>query len=113
MSILRLPLLVAALLATVTIADAQQAADLRVADLVRAREVRIALFPPQFTRDPATGELKGVWADVARAFAARLGVELVLVERPTPPKMVMAPRSGSCCSPDPGHSLQSEDDDDC
>src|SRR5438105_3249521 len=88
MSILRLPLLVAALLATLTSADAQQAPDPRVADLVRVGKVRIALFPPQFTKDPATGELKGVWADVARAFAARVGVELVLVERPTPPNMV-------------------------
>jgi polar amino acid transport system substrate-binding protein len=96
MSILSLPFLVAGLLATITIADAQQAADPRVADLVRVGEVRIALFPPQFTKDPATGELKGVWADVARAFAARVGVELVLVERPTPPKMVECLKSGAC-----------------
>ena len=96
MSILRLPLLIAALLATVPIADAQQAPDPRVADLVRVGEVRIALFPPQYTKDPATGELKGVWADIARAFAARVGVELVLVEHPTPPKMVECLKSGAC-----------------
>jgi polar amino acid transport system substrate-binding protein len=92
----RVPLLIAALLATVPIADAQRASDPRVADLMRAGKVRIALFPPQYTKDPATGELKGVWADIARAFAARVGVELVLVEHPTPPKMVDCLKSGAC-----------------
>jgi polar amino acid transport system substrate-binding protein len=56
----------------------------------------MALFPPQYTKDPATGELKGIWADVARAFAARVGVELVLVEHPTPPKMVECLKAGAC-----------------
>jgi ABC-type amino acid transport substrate-binding protein len=64
--------LIAALLASVWIAGAQQAPDPRVADLVRVGKVRIALFPPQYTTDSTTGELKGVWADVARAFAAPL-----------------------------------------
>ena len=72
-----------------------QTPDPRVADLVRVGKVRIALSP-QFTKDPATGELKGVWADVARAFAARVGVELVLVEHPTPPNMVECLKSGAC-----------------
>jgi len=92
----RVPLLLAALLATVPIAGAQQAPDARVADLVRARKVRIALFPPQYTKDPTTGELRGVWADIARAFAARVGVELVFVEHPTPPKMVECLNAGAC-----------------
>jgi polar amino acid transport system substrate-binding protein len=95
-SILRVPLVIAALLATVPTADAQQARDPRVADLMHAGKVRIALFPPQYTKDPATGELKGIWADVARAFAARVGVELVLVEHPTPPKMLDCLKSGGC-----------------
>jgi ABC-type amino acid transport substrate-binding protein len=67
-------------------APAQQEADPRVADLVRAGTVRIGLFAGQYSRDPATGQPKGVWADVARAFAARVGVRLVLVEHPTPPR---------------------------
>ena len=83
-------------LAVPRIADAQQAADPRVADLVRAGKVRIALFSGQYTKDPVTGELKGVWADVARAFAARVGVQLVLVEHPTPPKMVECLKAGAC-----------------
>lgn len=96
MSLVRVPLVIAALLATVPIAGAQQTPDPRVADLVRAGKVRIALFPPQYTKDPTTGELKGVWADIARAFAARVGVELVFVEHPTPPKMVECLKAGAC-----------------
>jgi ABC-type amino acid transport substrate-binding protein len=63
------------LFAASPIAFAQRSPDPRVADLVRAGKVRIALFPPQYTKDPATGELKGIWADIARAFAARIGVD--------------------------------------
>jgi polar amino acid transport system substrate-binding protein len=78
------------------ISHAQQSADPRVADLVRVGRVRIALFSGQYVKDPATGELKGVWADVARAFAARVGVQLVLVEHPTPPEMVECLKTGLC-----------------
>jgi polar amino acid transport system substrate-binding protein len=84
------------LLAVPRIAHAQQAPDPRVADLVRAGKVRIALFSGQYTKDPVTGELKGVWAEVARALAARVGVQLVLVEHPTPPKMVECLKVGAC-----------------
>ena len=52
--------------------------------------------PGQCTKDPVTGELKGVWAEVARALAARVGVQLVLVEHPTPPKMVECLKVGAC-----------------
>src|SRR6516225_9017687 len=44
---------------TSTIVEAQQASDPRVADLVRAGKVRVALYLPQYTKDPATGELRG------------------------------------------------------
>src|SRR4029450_6019579 len=84
------------LLAVPRIAQAQQAPDPRVADLVRAGKVRIALFSGQYTKDPVTGELKGVWADVARAVGGRVGVQLVLVEHPTPPKMVECLKAGAC-----------------
>ena len=91
-----IPVTMLLLLAALHIADAQQAPDPRVADLVQAGKVRIALFPPQYTKDSVTGELKGVWADVARALATRIGVELVLVEHPTPPKMVECLKAGAC-----------------
>lgn len=79
-----------------TFAHAQQAPDPRVADLVEAGRVRIVLFPPQYTKDHATGEPKGVMADVARALAAHIGVQLVLIEHPTPPKMVKCLNAGAC-----------------
>jgi len=39
-------------------------------------------------KDPATGELRGVAVDLARALAARLGVELVPVEYPSPTRVL-------------------------
>jgi polar amino acid transport system substrate-binding protein len=84
------------LFAVQPIAHAQQPPDQRVADLVRAGKVRVALFSGQYTKDPVTGELKGVWADIARALAARIGVQLVLVEHPTPPKMVECLKADAC-----------------
>jgi polar amino acid transport system substrate-binding protein len=90
------PLITLSLLAAPAIADAQRVPDPRVADLVQAGKVRVGLFPPQYTKDPVTGELKGVWVDVARAFAARIGVKLILIEHPTPPKMVECLKIGAC-----------------
>ena len=79
-----------------TIANAQQGPDLRVADLVRAGKVRVGLFPPQYIKDPATGEQKGVWSEIAQALAARIGVQVVLLEHPTPPKAVECLKVGAC-----------------
>src|SRR5437016_2187416 len=59
----------------VAIASAQQPIDPRVADLVRAGQVRVAMFPPQFTKNTATGELGGWGLELARALGARLRVE--------------------------------------
>jgi polar amino acid transport system substrate-binding protein len=39
-------------------------------------------------KDPKTGELRGVAVDIARALADRLGVEMVAVEYPSPPKVL-------------------------
>jgi polar amino acid transport system substrate-binding protein len=98
---LRVLLMMVALLATVATVDAQQAADPRVADLVRAGKLRVALFLPQYTKDPATGELRGhgrgvVYVEVARQFAARLGIELQLVGYPTPPEVVACLKVSAC-----------------
>gem|GEM_PF-49213 len=43
------------------------------------------LVPAFATRDPASGELRGVAMDLALALAARLGVEVVPVAYPSPP----------------------------
>ena len=73
-------LMSAGLLATIAAANAQQAADPRIADIVRAGKVRIGLHLPQFVKDEKTGEIRGngtgtVIVPIARALAARMGVE--------------------------------------
>jgi polar amino acid transport system substrate-binding protein len=79
-----------------TIAEAQQISDPRVADLVRAGKVRVALYLPQYTKDPATGELRGWPIDLVRALGERLGVEGVPAEHPTPPAAIACLKSGAC-----------------
>jgi len=71
----------------VQILYAQQATDPRVADLVRAGKVRVGLglgSLPLATKDPVTGEVRGPALDLARALAARIGIELQSVEYPRP-----------------------------
>jgi polar amino acid transport system substrate-binding protein len=70
--------------------------DPRVADLVRAGKVRVGLFPGQYTKESVTGEQGGLFIEIARGLAARLGVEVVLVEYPTPPKMLDGLKAGAC-----------------
>lgn len=71
--------------------------DPRIADLVRAGKVRVGLFPSFFyTKGSETGELQGVGIELAHGLAARLGVELVLREYPSPPKVVHALKAGEC-----------------
>lgn len=69
---------------------AQQAPDPRVADLVQAGRIRVGLgvvAPHWAIKDPATGELRGVAVDLARALATRLGIEFVPVEYPSPSRV--------------------------
>ncbi len=94
-------LMLAALLMTTAIADAQQAADPRIADIVRAGKLRIGLHLPQFVQDPKTGEIRGygtgtVIVPIARALAARMGVELQLVGHPAPPALIKCLQAGDC-----------------
>jgi polar amino acid transport system substrate-binding protein len=94
-------LAIVALLATVAGARAQQTADLRVADIVRAGKIRVGLHLPQFVKDPITGEIHGhgtgaVIVPIARALAARLGVELQLIGHPAPPALVECLKAGVC-----------------
>jgi polar amino acid transport system substrate-binding protein len=74
----------------------QQSPDPRVADLVQAGQIRIALFLPQYTKDAVTGELRSVWVDVARALAARIGVKAALLEFPNPAKAIECLKAGAC-----------------
>jgi polar amino acid transport system substrate-binding protein len=71
----------------VQILYAQQTPDPRVADLVRAGRVRVGFgLGPVLSaiKDPATGEVWGPSLDLARALAARIGIELQTVEYPRP-----------------------------
>ena len=70
--------------------------DPRVADLVKAGQVRVALYVPQYSKDPKTGELRGWTVDLVEALGARLGIKGVPVEHPTPPEAVKSVVSGVC-----------------
>jgi polar amino acid transport system substrate-binding protein len=93
---LTISLIVAALLPNIGTADAQQAPDPRIADLVQAGKVRVGLFSTQYTKDPVTGELRSVRVEIARALAARIGVPAVLLEHRTPPDVVQCLKAGAC-----------------
>ena len=83
-------------MASAAIADAQQIPDPRVADLVRAGKVRVGLpLGVGATKDPVTGELRGVAMDLARARATRIGVELLPVEYLVNPQVVEAAKAGA------------------
>jgi len=91
----------AAALCALAVSAAPSVADPRVADLVQAGRIRVALFPPQYVQAPATGELRPFGAgivsmEIARGLARRLGVEVQLVGLPTPPKAVECVRTGAC-----------------
>ena len=94
-------LTMAALLATVAATQAQQAADPRIADIVKAGKVRVGLHLPQFVQDKKTGEIRGngtgtVIVPIAHALAARMGVKLELVGNQTPPLLIECLKAGNC-----------------
>jgi polar amino acid transport system substrate-binding protein len=64
-------------------AHAQQVSDPRVADIVQAGKLRVGIGLANLVssiKDPATGELRGVASDLARALAARIKVDLQPIE---------------------------------
>ncbi len=68
---------------------------------MEAGVVRTALFLPQYARDDAAGEPRGIGMgfvaiELTRALAARLGIAMRLVELPTPPAAVECLKAGSC-----------------
>ncbi len=93
---LRVSVVTLTLLAAATAADPQQISDPRVADLVRTGRLRVGVFPPQYTKNPATGEIGGMQIDLARALAARLGIAVLPVEYPTPAEVVEGLKVGAC-----------------
>lgn len=67
-----------------------------MADIVRAGKIRVALYPPTYSKDPRTGQLSGWTIDVIRALGERLGVAVETVERRTPPEAVACLVASDC-----------------
>jgi len=76
--------------------QSRQIVDARVADLVQAGRVRVALHIPQYKKDAATGALSGWPIDLIAALGARIGVQGVPVEHPNPADALTSVASGSC-----------------
>ena len=77
-------------------ADEGMTRDPRIADLIRARKIRFGLFPPQYYKDAKTGELRGLWVEIAYALAAQVGVKAALMEFSTPPAVIKCLNDGAC-----------------
>lgn len=77
-------------------ADGKPDSDPRIADLLRAGKVRVALFPPQFGRDAKTGRIDGMWVEVVRDLAAHMGIALEVVELSNPGELAACLASGAC-----------------
>jgi polar amino acid transport system substrate-binding protein len=74
----------------------REAIDPRVADLVGAGRIRVALYIPNYIKDPVTGVLHGWAPDLVRELGGRLGIEGVPVEHPHPPAAMESVKSGAC-----------------
>jgi polar amino acid transport system substrate-binding protein len=78
-----------------------QRADPRVADLVAAGQIRVALFLPQYAKDAVSGELRGVGTgfiaiEIVHVLAARLGITARVIEYPSPKAAVAGLKNGAC-----------------
>jgi polar amino acid transport system substrate-binding protein len=71
-------------------------ADPRVADLVHAGRIRVALYVPQYHKDPVTGALSGWPIDLVAALGERIGVQGVPVEHPNPADALVSIVRGTC-----------------
>jgi polar amino acid transport system substrate-binding protein len=77
------------------------AADPRITDLVQTGKIRLAVFLPQYNKDPATGEIRPVGtgfvaAEFVRALAARLGIAMQVLGYPTPSKAIEGLKAREC-----------------
>lgn len=73
----------------------KQSPDSWVADLVSAGKVRVALYIPNYTKDPVTGVLRGWAPDLVRALGDYLHIEGVPLEHPHPPAAMASLKSGA------------------
>lgn len=79
----------------------RKSTDAGVADIVQAGRLRVALFPPQYRKDPVSGKLQGagpglVFIDIAQALADRIGVEVELLDYQTPDEVMECLNSDVC-----------------
>ena len=87
---------IVAFVACVFAAQAQQAPDPRVADLVRSGKLRVALglgSPVLAIKDSKSGEVRGPALDLARVLATKIGVQLVPIEYPRPGAILQGVRN--------------------
>jgi polar amino acid transport system substrate-binding protein len=75
--------------------------DPRVADLVQAGKIRIALYLPMYTQDPRTGEIRGgadggAVIEIAHGLGARIGIEMRLIGYATPHAALDGLKAGEC-----------------
>src|ERR1043165_3672303 len=105
----KLLLILSLIIVSTSLAQAQQAGDPRVADLVHAGKIRVGIHS-FYAKDSRTGELKAVssgivFLDVARILGARIGIEMVPVWHPGVPEMLACVTAGGCdvgfMGPDP------------
>jgi polar amino acid transport system substrate-binding protein len=78
---------IAAFVACLFAARAEQARDPRVADIVQSGKLRIALglgSPVLAIKDPKSGEVRGPALDLGRELATKIGVQVEPVEYPRP-----------------------------
>jgi polar amino acid transport system substrate-binding protein len=79
----------------------RQQTDPRVAEIVQAGRIRVALFLPQYVKHAVSGQPTGVGTgfiaiEMARELAARLGVALDLMEHQTPTETVEGLKANAC-----------------
>jgi polar amino acid transport system substrate-binding protein len=78
--------------------DLRSDSDPRVADLVQAGKLRLALFAPMQTRDPVTGGIRRAahLMETASALARRLRIELEVVDLASPVDAMESLNAGVC-----------------
>jgi polar amino acid transport system substrate-binding protein len=76
--------------------EIQPSADPRIADILHAGRIRVALYVPQYHKDPVTGALSGWPIDLVAALGERIGVQGVQVEHPNPADALESIVAGRC-----------------
>jgi polar amino acid transport system substrate-binding protein len=77
-------------------------ADVRIVDIVRAGKLRVALFLPLYTHDPATGQVRAAGVEgtylveIAHALATRIGIDVELLGYATPAEAMNGLTSHGC-----------------